>query len=67
MFSSEAAKKLGVAPRTLFDYEAAGVFTARRDQHGRRTYTESDLAAIRVYMATRKMHRTKQVEVEHAP
>jgi DNA-binding transcriptional MerR regulator len=59
MLASEAARKLGVAPRTLIDYEAAGVFTVRRDQCGRRVYTEVDLAAIRAHMERRAMHRQK--------
>ena len=60
MFAQEIALKLGVAPRTLLDYEAAGVVTPRRDNYDRRVYTDADLAAIHDYMATRKMHRQRR-------
>jgi len=62
MMAGEAARLLGISPGKLGDYERMGVFTARRDQTGRRIYTEADLVAIRAHMAQRVMHRPKQKE-----
>lgn len=64
MLAKQVALKLGVAPRTLCDYEAAGVIRPRRDAYGRRVYTEADIEACRAHMATRKMHRVRDESCE---
>ncbi|MCX3064252.1 MerR family transcriptional regulator [Streptomyces beihaiensis] len=43
----ELADRAGTTTRTLRYYESRGLLPARRDEHGYRTYDESDLRALR--------------------
>lgn len=62
MLASKAARQLGISPRTLWGYAASGVIDTRRDQYGRRVYTEEDLAIVRECMAQRA--RAPRVSME---
>ncbi len=44
---NDAAALLGVAPLTIRKYEKDGLFTARRDLHGARVYSDADIEKLR--------------------
>lgn len=75
-----AARKLGVHPQTLRNWDRSGLYPARRTLAGYRYYTEADLEAIRVAMwqryprpgdesgpKTTTSHRDNPVTGGHAP
>lgn len=51
--TSEAARRIGIAARTMLYYERTGIISPEKDSSGRRLYTESDIDAIRRYRLRR--------------
>lgn len=50
---SAAARRCGVAERTLRAYERAGIITPQRDSANRRLFSESDIAKVRAHRASK--------------
>lgn len=58
---TNAAKELGLHPRTLLNLELRGVVKPVRDRNGQRRYTEADLEKIRSYFFDRGRRRPEEV------